>query len=104
MKFRTTPAFDTDWSALSAEGRELARKGMAAFIEACNAAERDGHWPPTFPAKCRVSQMKGVDRIWEMTRHYRQPGGRATFAWVSIDGKPGVLWRRLGGHEIYERP
>lgn len=104
MKFRTTPAFDRDWSSLPPEGRKLAKAGMRAFIDACNDAERTGQWPPAFPGGCRVRQMQGAGRIWEMTWHFRQPDGRATFEWVTIDGAPGVLWRRLGGHEIYDRP
>jgi hypothetical protein len=39
-----------------------------------------------------------------MTWRFAEPDGRATFEWIEVDGELAVLWRRIGGHEIFGRP
>lgn len=52
----------------------------------------------------RVKKMAGTKDIWEMTWSMRNPDGRATWQWVEIDGEPGIRWRRLGDHTIFNAP
>lgn len=48
--------------------------------------------------------MRSHNGIWEMT--WEGNDGRATFAWgpEHEPGKRYVIWRRVGGHEIYANP
>lgn len=46
--------------------------------------------------------MQGVSGIWEMT--WEGNDGRATFSLTTRHGQRHVIWRRVGGHEIYEHP
>jgi len=39
-----------------------------------------------------------------MTWSFSGPDGRATFEFVTIDGQPGIRWRRIGCHDIYRSP
>jgi hypothetical protein len=45
--------------------------------------------------------MLSNTEIWSMTWHFRRPDGRATFQFIETNGVTKVLWRRIGGHEIY---
>ncbi|HCT77752.1 MAG TPA: hypothetical protein DGG94_10950 [Micromonosporaceae bacterium] len=51
----------------------------------------------------RVKKMQGHDDVWEMTW---APDGRATFEYGPEQraGERHVVWRRIGGHEIFDRP
>jgi hypothetical protein len=54
-------------------------------------------------ASLRVKRVRGHDGIWEMTW---APDGRATFRY-GPSVRPGelhVIWRRVGGHEIFVKP
>ena len=48
--------------------------------------------------------MKNTDGVWDMTWSFSGPDGRATFEWVSVEGKIQIRWRRIGGHEIFKKP
>lgn len=93
MKWRAAPAFEADVRRLSAEELRLFR---TVVREADSAA--------AWPKKLRVRRVAGAPGVWEMTWSFSGPDGRATFEWVEIEGKPGILWRRLGGHEIFRDP
>lgn len=103
MKYQTTPAFDADVRRLSKGERELFLKVVGeAFVP---AAERRAANPSSpWPKKLRVKAVAGATGIWELTWSFSGPDGRATFEWVAIDGEPGILWRRVGGHEIFGDP
>ena len=58
----------------------------------------------TWPASFRVSPMGSARGVWEMTWLFSGPDGRATVEFVTIDGQPGVRWRRIGSHSIYGSP
>jgi hypothetical protein len=100
MKFRTS-AFDADVRRLSAQEFLLFRKTVLERF--APAAERVAEVPGTrWPRALRVRNVEGVAGVWEMTWDW--PDGRATFEWIEIGGKPAILWRRVGGHEIFRQP
>lgn len=70
------------------------------------AAERiaAGKGTPKWPASLRVKNVEGAPGIWEMAWSFSGPDGRATFEWREFDGQPGIFWRRVGGHEIFDEP
>ena len=57
-----------------------------------------------FRASLRISVLGGHSGIYEMT--WDMPNGRATFMYGAeqIAGEPHIIWRRIGGHEIYNKP
>jgi hypothetical protein len=57
----------------------------------------------SFRAGLRVKLVQRLEGAWEMTW---APDGRATFEYGrSIHpGDPHIIWRRSGGHEIFENP
>ena len=82
--------------------QKLFRTALAAFIPAgeSRVAEPDSPWSK----RLRVKSAEGARGIWEMTWSFAGPDGRATFEWTTIDGKPGIRWRRIGDHAIYGQP
>lgn len=48
--------------------------------------------------------MVGADGIWEMA--WEGEEGRATFEFGQelSQGDPHIIWRRIGGHEIFRTP
>ena len=55
-------------------------------------------------ASLRVKPMAGHPGVWELT--WEGANGRATFSYgpEKIPGKRHVIWRRVGGHEIFQEP
>ena len=58
----------------------------------------------TFRAALRVKPMVDHPGIWEMT--WDGNDGRATFRYgrEQVSGKRHIIWRRIGGHEIFREP
>jgi hypothetical protein len=58
----------------------------------------------TFRASLRVKPVVNHPGIWEMT--WDGNDGRATFSYgpETVPGKRHVIWRRIGGHEIFQEP
>ena len=56
-----------------------------------------------FRAGLRVKAIQGADNIFEMTW---ATNGRATFQYgdEQVAGEPHVVWRRVGTHDIFDRP
>ena len=103
MKYQTTPAFRADVRRLSEVERERFKKVVRE--QYVPAAERRAVNPAApWPKKLRVKSVRSAPGIWEMTWSYSGPDGRATFEWTSVGGQPAVLWRRVGGHEIFGDP
>jgi hypothetical protein len=48
--------------------------------------------------------MVGTKAILEMTWSFAGPDGRATFQFINVQGEVRILWRRIGGHEIFRNP
>jgi hypothetical protein len=57
-----------------------------------------------FGAGLRVKGVRGHPGIFEMT--WDMPNGRATFNYgdTRIPGEAHIVWRRIGGHEIFPNP
>lgn len=55
-------------------------------------------------ASLRVKPMVGHPGVWELT--WEGENSRATFSFDSekMPGKRHVIWRRIGGHEIFREP
>jgi hypothetical protein len=103
VKFELTPAFEGEWGRLTDAERDTFREVVRDdFHPACERRRIDAAAP--WPKKLRVRSIEGARGIWEMTRSFAGPDGRATFEWVVIDGEPGVRWRRIGGHAIFGDP
>ena len=103
MKYQTTPAFLADVRRLSANERKLFKKVVREqFVP---AAERRAENPDSpWPKKLRVKNVESAPGIWEMTWSFSGPDGRATFEWTHVGGELAILWRRVGGHEIFGDP
>lgn len=56
-----------------------------------------------FRPELRVHQVNKVAGVWEMSW---AANGRATFMYGTgpNEGDQHVIWRRIGGHDILERP
>jgi hypothetical protein len=56
-----------------------------------------------FRAGLRVKAVHGAQGVFEMTW---APDGRTTFEYgeEQIRGKPHVIWRRVGSHDVFRSP
>ena len=86
------------------EFRRLPRELQAAFL-AMLPRFVDGlrEQPPSFSPALRVKRVQGTAEVWEITF---APDGRATFEYGDEirAGHPHVIWRRVGGHSVLDRP
>ena len=90
-----------DWDRLSEAQRtrvKVARDNLIADLRDMEAGRRS-----SFRPGLRVKGVKGAPGVFEMTW---APNGRATFSWGDevVPGHRHVIWRRCGGHEIFDRP
>lgn len=55
-------------------------------------------------ASLRVKPLVNHRGIWELT--WEGSDGRATFSYgpEQVPGKRHIVWRRIGGHEIFQEP
>jgi hypothetical protein len=94
-----TEQFWRDWARLS-------REQKAAFRDAVGKLVTDLGSVPAgqFRGGLRVKPMRGADGIWEMT--WEGADGRATFEFGRelTEGVPHIVWRRIGGHAIFQTP
>ena len=103
MKFDWLLSFGADWARLSDHERALfERVARTQFNPACERFRRAPATP--WPKGLRVKRVQGVPGIWEMTWSFAGPDGRATFEWIEIDGELAIRWRRIGGHDVLQRP
>jgi len=88
--------FLDDFARLTIAQRAAFVRALHEFIEDCDS----GRFRPSL----RVHPMRSHGGIWEMT--WEGNDGRATFAWGPEHelGKRHVIWRRVGGHEIFANP
>jgi mRNA-degrading endonuclease YafQ of YafQ-DinJ toxin-antitoxin module len=93
--FTTHDRFDRDVEKLTREQSQQWRDALKLFIVAVAHQE--------FPPQLRVKRVKGTAGVWEMTW---AKNGRATFEYGEEirPGEPHVLWRRIGTHDIFDRP
>jgi hypothetical protein len=90
-------SFWRDWRRLNREQRLAFRKAAAALN--ADLAADSGIRP-----SLRAHPMVGNSGIWELT--WEGEDGRATFRFgpEKVPGQRHVIWRRVGGHEIYQEP
>jgi hypothetical protein len=86
--------------------REFARLSQAQqdqFIDAVKRMVEDLRNGRQFRATLRVKGVRGHPGIFEMSWG---DGGRATFHYGTprLPGDTHIVWRRIGGHEIFKRP
>jgi hypothetical protein len=88
------PTFE--WQALFDREQRAFRDAVAAFVD-------DLHAGTGFRKSLRVKRMQGREDVWEMTG---APDGRATlhFGTSVVEGRPHIVWRRIGTHKIFSRP
>jgi hypothetical protein len=103
VKYDWLDRFAADWARLSHDERMLfARVVRMDFNAACERFARDPSTP--WPRSLRVRRVQSAPGIWEMAWSFAGPDGRATFEWILINGELAIRWRRIGGHEVFERP
>lgn len=102
MKHRELASFIGDLRRLSKAERETFLRVLhGEFHPACERFRADRATP--WPRSLRVKRVEGLPGAWEMAWSFAGPDARATFKWVDIDGEPGIQWRRIGGHEFFDR-
>src|SRR6266581_5845735 len=94
--YQALPRFVKDFDQLSESDKQRFREAVAKFVE---DLERGKGFRPGL----RVRGIQGAPGIFEMTW---APDGRATFEYGPEvkQGKPRVIWRRVGGHDVFGEP
>jgi len=89
-------SFFADYDKLTAEQKRQFRTALALFIGWLAVG---GEPPRTL----RVKKMAGHKDIWEMSW---AGDGRATFEYgpEQLPGQKHIVWRRIGTHDIFDRP
>lgn len=90
------PDFRRDYARLTEEQKKAFRLAVKKFV----IDLRRG----SFRGSLRVKPMQDNPNIFEMT--WEGQDGRATFDY-GPEQRPGekhIRWRRIGGHEIFDRP
>ena len=97
--FDRTETFLTDHRRLSPTQRKAFKTAVGKFVE---DLERLPHG--RFRASLRVKSIQGARGIFEMT--WEGGDGRATFQYGEAvrPDEPHIIWRRVGGHEIFDEP
>jgi mRNA-degrading endonuclease YafQ of YafQ-DinJ toxin-antitoxin module len=93
--WRLLVGFRQDLKNLTPQQRTAFQKAVARFVADLRAGK--------FRKGLRVKKMSGYADVWEMTW---APDGRATFQYGE-EVRPGeqhIVWRRIGSHDIFDRP
>lgn len=93
--FDTHPGFERDVEKLTPEQSRQWRDALKLFIAAVASRQ--------FSPQLRVKRVQGTKGVWEMSW---AKNGRATFEYGDEinRGEPHVHWRRIGTHDIFDRP
>jgi hypothetical protein len=102
VKYDRTESFRSDYRRLSAAEKQLFRDCVMVINKAF--AKRSARQSSEWPAKLRIKRVRGASGIWEATWSFSGPDGRATFELRTDGDDPVLLWRRIGGHEIFRNP
>jgi hypothetical protein len=88
--------FWRDWDRLTLEQKRLSLTAVARLVEDLSVDRG-------FRAGLRVKGVQGAAGIYEMTW---APNGRATFHYGRSvqEGLPHIVWRRIGTHDVFDRP
>lgn len=94
--YETTSRFAKDFAKLAADDKDRFEKVVKERFVRDLALGK-------FRAGLRVKAVQGADGILEMTW---APNGRATFQYgdEQVAGEARVIWRRVGTHDIFDRP
>ncbi|MDR3082679.1 MAG: hypothetical protein LBV60_17425 [Streptomyces sp.] len=94
--YETTSRFTTDLDRLTSEQCSRFHRAVTAFVHDLQA---DGH----FRAGLRIKGIRSTPGVYELTW---APDGRATWSYgrERIAGKQHIVWRRIGGHDIFIGP
>ena len=89
--------FLREFRALPPDKQEQFLKAVAKMVSDLRAGQ-------PFRPSLRVKAVQGHTTIFEMT--WEKHDGRATFAFGAEvrPGQPHIIWRRIGGHEIFQDP
>ncbi len=87
--------FLREWDRLTREEQDRFKIAVAKFV----AGLRSGR----VPSSLRIKRVQGTTDVYEMTW---APDGRATFRYGDAVrlGDPHIVWRRVGGHDIFDEP
>ncbi|MEU1676820.1 hypothetical protein ABZ752_33030 [Streptomyces roseifaciens] len=90
--YETLPRFTADLDRLTPEQRRAFRR---AFVPDLRAGR--------FRAGLRIKRVRRAPGIYELTW---SGGGRATWSYGTerIQGAQHIVWRRIGGHDIFTGP
>ena len=92
--YEALASFWRDWRNLTPQQQRAFRQAVQHFI----ADLRTGSFRPSL----RIKRVQGTSGVWELTW---APDGRATFEYgAEIRDEPHVVWRRVGTHDIFQRP
>lgn len=100
--FYRTADFKRDYRSLADGEKGLFKQAVEEFVE--DLLEMEAGRLTMFRPSLRVKGVRNAEGILEMTWEYHD--GRATFSYGDPI-RPGVrhiIWRRIGGHEIFGRP
>lgn len=88
--------FRSGYKKLSPEERQMFRLAVHQFVEDLKRGQG-------FRGSLRVKSVKRRKGVFEMTW---APNGRATFEYGDplTPGDTHIIWRRIGGHEIFDNP
>ena len=93
----TTEQFERDYARLTSEERTLFKRAIEKFVGDLRSGKG-------FRPGLRVKSMQNAPGIHEVTWEIHD--GRATFEYGESmkAGEAHIVWRRVGGHEIFRDP
>jgi hypothetical protein len=102
VKYRTTAAFDRDFARLPREHRAMFLTTLREhFLPAITDGAFSGMSP--WPRRLRIHRLTGSG-LYSLTWSFSSPDGRATLDLQDAGDEPILVWRRIGNHDIYDRP
>jgi len=104
VKYLRLPSFLRDWEALPTTERALVRRWLTEDLLPAIAAYEAAPASFVWPRGLRFERLRQTAGICAVTWSFAGPDGRATFEFTTIDGEHYVVWRRIGHHDIYDRP
>ena len=92
-----------EWARFLREFVNLTESEQDRFIVAMKHMVEDAQAGKPFRSGLRVKAVRGHPGVFEMTW---ADDGRATFEYgpEQIPGETHIIWRRIGGHEIFKNP
>ena len=93
--FEAEPRFLKDYRALSKEQKRLFAAAVGLFVVGLRTRR--------IAAGLRAKRVQSANGVWDLTW---APDGRATFEYGE-ERRPRdahVIWRRIGTHEVFDRP